>query len=120
MRPAVFVTTRVERAALPLGGRLRAFGQAGYVGGKFKTAFVDGFAEVDREVARFELGTLTVGAGLRGGAQRGAERLDIGPLVALETEIGDLPVRISADYRLKVAGDAKPGNGAALTITSGF
>lgn len=120
LRPAAFLVTQLPPASLPHGLRGEAYAQAGYVGGTFKTAFVDGQAKVDHKVAQFDLGTLRAGAGAWGGAQKGAARLDIGPTASVETQLGQLPARIMVDYRLRVAGDAKPGSGVALTLTTGF
>ncbi len=120
MRPAAFLVTELPPAGLPYGMRGETYAQAGYVGGNFKTAFIDGQAKLDRAVARFDLGTLRAGAGAWGGAQKGAARVDIGPTASVETLLGDMPARIIVDYRMRVAGDAKPGSGVALTLTTGF
>ena len=120
LRPALFVTAGGEREGLPLGLAVRGYGQAGWVGGDFQTGFVDGSVTARREVARFDLGRVDAGAGLWGGAQKGASRLDIGPSASLDLDIGDAPIRVSADYRIRVAGDAAPPSGAALTLSTGF
>lgn len=120
LRPAAFVAGGTDALTLPAGFALRSYGQAGYVGGRFESAFADGQAVATREVARFDLGTIRAGAGVWGGAQRGAERLDIGPSAALTFRLGDAPLRLSLDYRIRVAGDAAPGNGAALTLSRAF
>ena len=54
------------------------------------------------------------------GAQEDAERLDIGPSAGLSFRIGAARGRVSADYRFRVAGDAEPSSGPALTLTAGF
>ncbi|WP_435418414.1 hypothetical protein WAB17_02215 [Parerythrobacter aurantius] len=120
VRPVATVVT--ELAPLKLSDTMVAEGyvQAGYAGGEFATAFVDGHARVDADVLRVGDADLSVGLGLWGGAQKGAERLDAGPSVSVRLTLGDVPVRISADYRQRLAGDAQPGSGAALTIVGGF
>lgn len=120
LRPAAFVAGGTDALTLPAGFTLRSYGQAGYVGGRFESAFADGQAVATREVASFDLGTVRAGAGVWGGAQRGAERLDIGPSAALTLRLGEAPVRLSLDYRIRVAGDAAPGSGAALTLSRAF
>lgn len=120
LRPAAFVTTGTDAAPLPVGFALRSYGQVGYVGGRFASAFADGLAVATREVARFDLGSLRAGAGVWGGAQRGVQRLDIGPSAALSIRLGDAPANLSLDYRVRVAGDAAPGSGAALTLSRSF
>lgn len=123
-RPAVFATTGLYRE-LSGGLQLRGYGQAGYVGGDFATAFVDGQMAADRAVASFDLGRtkraqLRVGGGIWGGAQKGSERIDIGPSANVVVPVADAPVRLSLDYRLRVAGDAQPGSGVAVTLSTGF
>ncbi|MGI8944442.1 MAG: hypothetical protein ACR2FJ_09490 [Qipengyuania sp.] len=120
IRPAGFVTAGVDRRHLPLDLALRGYAQAGYVGGDFATGFADGSLQIDREVARFGLGQVRAGGGAWGGAQRGSARLDVGPTASLGMRIGESPIRLSVDYRVRVAGDAAPGSGAALTLSTGF
>ncbi|MFN2098670.1 hypothetical protein [Altererythrobacter sp. MF3-039] len=123
-RPAAFVTAGVYEQ-LPRGVVLRGYGQAGYVGGDFATAFVDGQIVADREVAKFDLGKLgegrvNLGAGAWAGAQKGAERVDVGPSANVVMPIGEAPIRLSVDYRFRVAGDAAPESGPAVTLSTGF
>ena len=120
LRPSAFVTGGLERDDLPLGLLARGYGQAGWVGGKYATGFVDGQIVAERDIAEFDLGQLSAGIGTWGGAQRGAKRLDIGPTASFKVEIGDAPARLSADYRIRVAGDAAPGSGVAVTLIGGF
>lgn len=121
IRPAAFVTTGIDAMPLPLGARLRGYAQAGYVGGRDATPFVDGQAVIDRSVLASDVGgTFNLGAGAWGGAQKGAERLDIGPSVSLSGQVGAVPLRLSVDYRMRVAGQAAPDSGAVLTLSTGF
>ena len=120
VRPAAFATYGYENRDLPHGLAARAYVQAGYVGGDFATGFADGQLVVDREVAKFDLARLRVGAGAWGGIQKGAGRIDIGPSASLEMDLGDVQARIGLDYRIRIAGDAEPGDGPALTLSTGF
>ena len=120
LRPAAFATLGFERRDLPLGMGARGYAQAGYVGGKQATGFIDAHLVVDREWAHFDLGRLRAGGGAWGGAQEGAARLDVGPSASLELPIADLPARLAVDYRIRVAGNAEPDSGAALTLSTGF
>lgn len=120
LRPAAFAVTELPPVHLPFGFRGEVYAQAGYVGGRFATAFADGQARVDREVARFDLAKVRAGAGVWGGAQKGAARLDIGPTASLDLEIGDAPARLALDYRWRIAGEAAPGRGIAVTLSTGF
>lgn len=120
LRPAGFVVTEIPPVPLPLGLRGETYLAGGYVGGDFATAFVDGQIRIDGEIARFELGNLRAGAGVWGGAQKGAARLDVGPSASMNVKLGAVPARIAVDYRLRAAGDAEPGSGAAFTLSTGF
>lgn len=119
-RPAAFAVTELPPLALPFRLRGEAYVQAGYVGGTFATAFVDGQARIDREVARIAGGAVRAGAGVWGGAQKGAARLDVGPSAAVHLDLGIAPVRLALDYRVRVAGEAAPGTGVAVTLSTGF
>jgi hypothetical protein len=55
-----------------------------------------------------------------GGAQRGAARLDVGPAASLSLPIADRNLRLSFEYRRRVAGRAAPGSGPVLAIGSDF
>lgn len=120
IRPAAFVTTEFPAEELPLGVRGTFYAQGGYVGGDFSTFFADGQMGADTSVARFDLGDLRVGGGAWGGVQEDAARLDIGPTASISLEKGPVPARLSVDYRVRVAGDAEPGSGVAVTLTTGF
>lgn len=119
-RPAAAVVTELPPASLPLGLQGELYGQAGWVGGKGQTMFLDGQARVDRGLARTGEGELRFGAGAWGGAQRGTHRVDLGPSLRLDQPLGGINTRLSADYRLRVAGSAAPGSGVAVTFSAGF
>lgn len=119
-RPAVFAVTELPMAKLPFELRGEAYAQAGYVGGDFATAFVDGQLRVDRKLTDLGDTQLRIGAASWGGAQKDAARLDIGPTASLSFKLGDGRARLSADYRMRVAGDAQPNSGPAITLTAGF
>lgn len=125
LRPAAYAVTEINPVALPLGTRLEVYGQAGWVGGRAKTAFADGQASLthalpfagrlSKDALRFSLG-----AGVWGGAQKDAQRLDVGPTLRTDLKIGRVPARLSVDWRQRVAGDAAPGSGVAATLSAGF
>ena len=120
LRPAIFVTTGLERAQLPAGLEASGYGQAGYVAGDFATGFVDGKVDVTRPHTLSDRSSFAAGGGVWGGAQRGAARLDIGPTLKLDLGIGSGSARVAADYRIRIAGDAEPASGAAITLSAGF
>jgi hypothetical protein len=121
VRPAAFAVTELPPARLPLGLRAEAYAQAGYVGGHFATAFVDGQARIDAPVVRLGSNArMRAGGGVWGGAQKHAARLDVGPSATLSFPLGDTQSRVALDYRMRVAGDAAPESGPVLTISAGF
>ena len=120
LRPAAFAVTDLPPLGLPLGLRAEGYAQGGYVGGHFATAFVDGQGRIDLKAGRSGQAEVRVGAGLWGGAQKDAARLDVGPSATASISLGDARVRAALDYRLRVAGDAAPKSGPALTISAGF
>ena len=120
LRPSVFATAGFFANHPDTGTITRGYAQAGFVGGRSGTPFADGQIVTERRVTRFDLGDLAVGAGAWGGVQRGAGRLDIGPSASIALRLAGSPARLSADYRFRVAGDARPGSGAALTLSAGF
>jgi hypothetical protein len=124
-RPAAYAVTELAPMRLPLGTTLEAYGQAGWVGGPGETPFADAQAMLVRPVPIVgrltgeRLG-LSLGAGAWGGAQRDAQRLDLGPTLRFDTRIGKVPARVSIDWRQRVAGEAAPGSGVAATLSTGF
>lgn len=119
-RPAVYAVSELPPLRLPLDIAAEAYAQAGYVWGDYRTAFIDGQLRTERPIVRFEYSELRVGAGAWGGAQKGAARLDVGPSATLATKLGPAPLRISLDWRFRVAGNANPASGPSLTVAAGF
>ncbi len=119
-RPAALAYTQLP--PFNLSGKLRgeAYLQGGYVGGRFATGFVDGQLRVDRPAFTFDDTIVRLGGGLWGGAQKGAERLDIGPGASAALDIAGTPSRVSMDWRFRLAGKAEPGSGPAITLSAGF
>lgn len=89
--------------------------QAGLVGLRSRDLFVDGSARVWAPVGRFQVGGAAWAA-----AQPGAERLDAGPQISYRLPVGRADLRLTADWRFRLAGDAAPGSGPAFTIASDF
>lgn len=124
-RPAAYVVTELPPVELAYGAQLEAYGQAGWVGGPDPTGFADGQASITGEVRPVANLTgnalrLSLGAGAWGGAQNDAQRIDIGPTLRLDLDVGEVPARVSVDWRERVAGDASPGSGLAATISTRF
>lgn len=118
--PAATLVTELPAIELPLGFRAESYGQAGWVGGDFATGFVDGQVRADRQVASLGRAVLRLGGGAWGGAQKFANRLDVGPGATLDLRGAGVPARVSLDYRFQVAGNARPDDGIAVTLSTGF
>ena len=120
VRPAMALVSELPPVRLPLGTRGELYVQAGYVGGRDGTAFIDGQARIEHPLVQAGGFQLRAGGGAWGGAQRGANRLDVGPTATLAVPIGPAGARLSADYRFRVVGNAAPGSGPVLTLSAGF
>jgi hypothetical protein len=110
---AAFVEGGLYGRSMPLNSSLDAYLQAGIVGAKSRDWFVDGQAAVTRPVWR----NISAGVGIWGGAQPGLSRLDVGPRLSLRMARG---IRVHADYRHKLVGNALPGSGGVVTIAGDF
>ena len=120
LRGAAYAVSELPPVTLPGGFTGEAYVQGGYVTGEFATPFVDGQARITRELAGNDQFRLTAGAGAWAGAQDDANRLDVGPSAGVTFDLGSARGRVSADYRFRIAGDAEPSSGPALTLTAGF
>lgn len=118
--PAVAVVGGVDAVDLPFDFKLEAYGQAGAVWRGRVDPFADGALRVTQAVARAGRTRLDVGGGVWGAAQREAARLDVGPSAVATVPLGDQAVRVAIDWRERVAGDARPGSGPALTLGADF
>jgi hypothetical protein len=99
------------------GVQAQGYAQAGLVGLNRQDAFIDGKLSLAAPVA----GTpLDLGGAVSGGAQPGVARLDIGPEVSLRLPLSRVPARLSLEWRQRVAGNARPRSGLALTLGADF
>lgn len=107
---------------LPIGGgfRLEGYGQAGIIGRNGVIGYADGAVRVHRQVAMVGESPIDVGGGGWGAIQPGAARLDLGPSIGARLPVGANGVRVSLDWRQRVAGLARPGSGPALSIGTDF
>jgi hypothetical protein len=95
---------------------LDAYVQAGLVGLKSRDGFADGAVRLAAPVA----GDVSVGIGVWGAVQPGVSRVDLGPNLSYRLPAFGDRIRVSADWRVRVAGDARPGSGPALTLSTDF
>ncbi len=100
--------------------RFDTYGQAGLVGLKRRDGYVDGAARIERQLLARERVRIGIGAGVWGGAQPGVARLDIGPQLVVRVPVATGGVRIGAEWRQRVAGDARPASGPALSLGADF
>lgn len=105
---------------LPWGTELDGYGQAGIVGAERRDLFADGAIRLGKRIVVGGQSSLVVGGGVWGAAQPGAARLDVGPRAALVLPIGRTIAVAAIEGRFRVAGDARPGSGVALTLSSDF
>jgi hypothetical protein len=131
VRPAVMAVSELAPFPLPYKLRGEVYAQAGYVGGRYATAFADGQFRADRNIGKLGRAEVRAGGGIWGGAQKGASRLDVGPSATIGMglegmRMGKLKLdesaaaRLGIDWRFRVAGDAAPASGPALTLSAGF
>lgn len=103
--------------SLPAGLRLEGYGQAGVtrIGG-----FADGAVGIERSIARRRDTEMSVGMGGWASIQRGARRIDIGPQLVARVPVAARRVRVSAEWRMRVAGNAAPNSGPSVTVGTDF
>lgn len=94
--------------------------QTGTVGFAQNDGFIDGALRAERALLDHGNGSLRLGAGLWGAAQPDVARIDAGPILAVKQRLGAANLRISAEYRWRLAGQARPASGPALSIGTDF
>jgi hypothetical protein len=100
-----------ETRAGPL--RIDGYAQAGIVGLRRKDLFADGGVR-----ATLPLGPLRLGAGAWAAVQPNVSRLDVGPHARVQMR--PLNAALSADWRFRISGNARPGSGPAVTLAGDF
>ena len=110
---AVFAEGGLYGEPMPLGFTLDGYAQGGLVGFNSRDLFVDGGIAFTRPIYRQFSG----GFGIWGGAQPRLYRIDAGPRVTMRVR-GN--VRVHLDWRQRIAGNAQPGSGPALTLAGDF
>lgn len=118
--PSASVSGGVDAVRLPAGFRLEGYGQAGVVVRGSAEAFVDGSARATRPLGAIGDVALDAGVGTWGGAQRGVARVDVGPTLGARIPVFGQRLRIAADWRHRIAGNARPASGPALTMGLDF
>ena len=110
---ALFFESGVYDRPMPWRLSLNAYLQGGVVGFHHRDGFIDGGLTLTRPVYR----QFAAGFGVWGGAQPGVYRVDAGPRVSMRVRNN---VRVHLDWRQRVAGNARPGSGPAVTLAGDF
>jgi hypothetical protein len=115
-----YLSGGIDNVKLVGPAKLQVFAQGGYLAGKSKTGFFDIQSRANLPVADIGKTQLFAGTGIWAGGQRGGSRLDIGPSFETVIPVAQTSLRLSADWRFRVAGRASPASGPTLTVSSGF
>jgi hypothetical protein len=110
---AVFAEGGLYHRALFNKVYLDGYIQGGVVGFNNRDLFVDGGATLSRPIWR----NISGGVGVWGAAQPGLYRLDAGPRITMQVRRG---IKVHADYRLRLIGNAAPPSGPAVTLAADF
>ena len=105
---------------LPARFRLDGYGQLGWASGDAGGAFFDTQLRASRPLARVSAAKIGAGAAIWAGGQEDVHRIDIGPTVTVDYPLGETRIDIRLDWRHRIAGNARPGGGAALTVATAF
>jgi hypothetical protein len=110
---ALFLEGGVYQRPMPWGFELDAYAQGGVVGARSRDLFADGGFTMTRPL----FGRYSAGFGMWGGVQPGLYRVDAGPRVSMRVRNN---MRVHLDWRQRVAGNAEPGSGPAVTLAADF
>jgi hypothetical protein len=110
---ALFFEGGVYDRPMPLHFLLDAYLQGGVVGLRSRDRFIDGGLTLTRPVYK----RFSAGLGVWGGAQPGLYRVDVGPRVTMRVRDN---LRVHLDWRQRLAGNAQPGSGPAITLAGDF
>lgn len=100
--------------------RLDAYAQGGAIARAGVEGYVDGAVRLAHPVAAIGPAQLDLGLGAWGGAQRGAARLDAGPAATLALPLAGRSLRLSLEWRQRLAGRAAPTSGPAVSLGTDF
>jgi hypothetical protein len=110
---ALFFEGGVYDRPMPMRFLLDAYLQGGVVGFHSRDRFIDGGLTLTRPVYK----QFSAGLGVWGGAQPGLYRVDAGPRVTMQVRKN---LRVHLDWRQRLAGNAQPGSGPAITLAGDF
>jgi len=113
-----YVAGGIWKPDLPLGTIAEGYVQAGLVGAKSRDLFADGGLRLSKPIADED--GVRAGVGIWGAAQPGVSRVDVGPQMIVPVAVDTQRFSISIDLRVRVAGNAAPGSGLAVTLGTDF
>ncbi len=100
--------------------KLDSYAQVGILIGALPDRFFDANVRVDRPVFNAAPLSISAGGGIWAGGQKSASRIDIGPSIRTDFDVSDVHFRLNMDWRFRVAGNASPGDGPAITLSTNF
>jgi hypothetical protein len=109
----------VSQMSVAAGFHLDGYGQAGVIARSGAEGYADGAVRLTRAVRPGGV-PIDLGVGAWGATQRGAARLDVGPSAGVALPVGEAAIRMSLHWRHRIAGDARPASGPALSIGTDF
>ncbi len=118
--PTIGMIAGYGPADVASGIRLEAYGQAGAIARDGIEGFIDASARLTHPLGTLAGAKVDIGIGAWGSAQRDAERFDIGPSIVAALPVARKTIRLTLDWRERIAGGARPGSGPALSIGSDF
>lgn len=105
-----------DDARLPGRVLLSGYVQAGVVGLKRRDGFVDGALRAEHDLLTVGKTGIRIGALMAGARQPSVSRLDAGPEIAARFRLAGTSVRLGAEWRERIGGNAAPGSGPAITF----
>ncbi len=118
--PSISVVGGTGPAPIAPGISAESYGEVGVVFRDKADYFAGGSLRLAHQIAQVDGHAISLGTGAWGGIQRGTRRLDIGPSLATDLALGDHYARLSLEWRQRIAGNAAPGSGLALTLGANF
>jgi hypothetical protein len=110
---ALFAEGGLWDQPIPYGFTLDGYVQGGVVGLNSRDLFADGGLTFSRPIYK----QFSAGLGVWGGVQPGLYRVDAGPRVTMKVRRN---LKVHFDWRQKLAGNARPGSGPAVTLAGDF
>ncbi|QDZ08530.1 hypothetical protein FPZ24_14505 [Sphingomonas panacisoli] len=95
--PAAGIIAGTGPAPLAFGFDLETYGQAGVIRRRRTEPYAEGAARLSRRVVSIAGAKVDLGLGGWGGAQRGVQRLDVGPSLGVRIPIAGKAIRMSLD-----------------------